>query len=144
MIKVNRKSWHFWLFNIIDNFGEPKNLCNYMRKVLGGGFLVVWAGYIALIFAVITLYYYIVVITTLLNGANYFNFGLFLLSGSVNTLLLYFLVTEVIFPKAKSIYILDRLSPTIEVYTPSFISLLWKYVKAGKQKICPLVEGIDK
>jgi hypothetical protein len=44
-IEINRNSWHYWLVRTVNDYypssSKPNDFCTYLRKVIGGLFLVV-------------------------------------------------------------------------------------------------------
>ncbi len=44
-IEINRNSWHYWLAHTVNDYypsnSKPNDFCTYLRKVIGGLFLVV-------------------------------------------------------------------------------------------------------
>ena len=116
MIKVSRQSWHYKLASSrVESLAwSDSNLCKYFWQVVGSG-LVVLVGIGMLIAAL-----FLVVVVVVIVGAL--------------DILVY---TSVIWVPIVAIFCLRKTGINMN---PKSLNLVQEYLKAKKEKICPIIE----
>jgi len=143
-LKISKSSWHYWLFKKVNEHNEPTNLCSYMRNVLGAIALFTVFGAFMVAIASSILSYYVIVICVAVGIQPPGDVGLLIVSIAFNVLIFSTILLSVFNDYVKP-YCYEHDIPTeVDIQPPAFMSLIWSYIKAGKQKICPLVEAIDR
>lgn len=135
MLKVKKNSWHYWLWRLgRDEGSRPKNLCKYfwhiaIVKVLLPGIL---ASFVLL--GVVTLGWLI------WGHPAAFGIGAMLLIGTV--------AVVIGLVKLGGSYVEHRhelamTRPPKPVKPPKKPNIVFAFIKARKQKMCPLIEVVD-
>lgn len=139
-MRVNRKSWHYWLASVYGRKDAPRDLCRYFWSCVGHAallvFMAVWAFVAASCVIGMGLWLSIGIgFVSIATGGEGWQ-GWFQFTGAIG--FLFFCVALagfVIFGIPYWLKSRDNEKPT---------SFIGKYIAARKSKICPLIEVIDE
>ncbi|TSC84869.1 MAG: hypothetical protein G01um101413_253 [Parcubacteria group bacterium Gr01-1014_13] len=140
--------WYFWSLGIMEEFWERwsmtsekeragTNLCQFMRTILFSAPLVLLLNAIVYISALASL----TVLPIYLFGFKIYGVGL----GAVVTLVLLIISGSYLYNSwtDRKLKQVDKPKKT-DTANPSFVRVVWRFVQARKQKICPLVTFVKE
>jgi len=132
-MNVNRDSWHYKLAHMISDYGRvPNNLCAYFWRVILGGF----------VFSLLLCVAGVVIVCVASIGMQYLYPNLFPLAvggGIAAIFALVVILTGLITArKEKESYECNEDGERIRPEP----NIVWEYLKAKKQKVCPLLEFV--